>query len=463
MPNISDQELKRISKAIKEAAEIKKRNQEFVDNLGPAIVNALGPAIKDALKDIQVNVNPEMKMPEIPAPIVNYTPPDIHVPEPRVTVNVPESRTPNVKVNMPTKALTNEMRAIKKATEATNKAISTQQEAWARDIVFPEYTRGKPMPVITVDELGKPWTPMTGASSRVAQMLKNQQGLIADFGEGSANTALRVVHASDVSQSVSVSGSMETKQVSGFVDSVNVVDAFGSTAVNNVWNSDNRLKVSVETGGSGLTDAELRASAVPVSQLSGARWSTEATQSGTWNIATLTDVTNSVTVSKGPEVQQIMGQVANDVADAGNPIKIGGIARQANPTAVTALDRVDATFDDLGRQVFRPIAVRDLTRTAYISLATGTETELVPGASGEFHDLLYVMCANESDAAVDVDFRSGTGGSVMFSITVPADGTAGVAPPLPLKQNEADQDWTADIDDITGTTVNIATQYSLEV
>lgn len=43
------------------------------------------------------------------------------------------------------------------------------------------------------------------------------------------------------------------------------------------------------------------------------------------------------------------GGTAHDAVDSGNPLKVGGKARAAMPTAVTALDRVDASFDLYGR------------------------------------------------------------------------------------------------------------------
>ncbi|MCK9370678.1 hypothetical protein M0R04_12275 [Candidatus Dojkabacteria bacterium] len=48
--------------------------------------------------------------------------------------------------------------------------------------------------------------------------------------------------------------------------------------------------------------------------------------------------------------QNIEGDVAHDAADSGNPVKIGGKASAAKPTAVTANDRVNAYFDVYGRQ-----------------------------------------------------------------------------------------------------------------
>lgn len=46
---------------------------------------------------------------------------------------------------------------------------------------------------------------------------------------------------------------------------------------------------------------------------------------------------------------QIEGDTAHDAADAGNPQKMGGVARTALPTAVAASDRVNASADVFGR------------------------------------------------------------------------------------------------------------------
>lgn len=352
--------------------------------------------------------------------------------------------------------------------------------------------------------------------------------------------------------------SVPVEQVSGSLWSVSA--SLETTSV--LYNADNRLRVSVETGGSGLTDAELRATAVPVSQvsgsswsvsvldiaatnldirdlvnatdsvsayqvsgaiwstevkgtvtvdgsgvtqpvsatdldirdlvnatdsvrayqLSGASWSVEATQSGTWNITTLTGITNSVAASivdssgvqysgSNPvpvdlatsldhtidsiSVRQVSGSIHS------SQVKL--IARQTNPTAASDAAEVFASADDLGRTLTRPVQVRDLISTAYISLTNGTETTLLAGAASTFHDLIYVMCANQSDAATFVDFRCGTAGSVIMTIQVPASGTAGISLVVPHKMPEVAQAWTADLPDITGTTVDITAQFSKEI
>jgi hypothetical protein len=138
-------------------------------------------------------------------------------------------------------------------------------------------------------------------------------------------------------------------------------------------------------------------------------------------------------------------------------------ARTSNPTAVGNGDAVRAMADDVGRQVMRPVQVRDLTATAYISLANGTETTLLAAAAGVYHDLVYVMGANQSDAAVTVDFRDVTAGGVVLSLQIPANATSGIAPSVPLPASHTGNNWTADMGDITGTTVDITALFSKEV
>lgn len=77
-----------------------------------------------------------------------------------------------------------------------------------------------------------------------------------------------------------------------------------------------------------------------------------STQSGTWNIATLTSITNTVNTG---------GDVANDSADSGNPVKVGYQARTSDPTAVANADRVNGYADALGKQVIQPYAPSSLS------------------------------------------------------------------------------------------------------
>ena len=59
----------------------------------------------------------------------------------------------------------------------------------------------------------------------------------------------------------------------------------------------------------------------------------------------------SVTVVGGSGTTQVVGNVASGAADSGNPVKIGGVANNAAPTAVTANQRVNAWYDLSGATV----------------------------------------------------------------------------------------------------------------
>lgn len=162
----------------------------------------------------------------------------------------------------------------------------------------------------------------------------------------------------------------------------------------------------------------------------------------------------------------VVGPIASDVADIGHaPVKTGALARTANPTAVAAGDVVSSAADDLGRQLMRPVQVRDLTVTAYASFTTGTEATLLAASAGSFHDLIYILASNNSTAAVGIDIRPVTAGNIAMHLEIPANGTVGVAAPVPIPQSGTDtgNNWTVDLPDITGTTVYVSGLFSREV
>lgn len=265
------------------------------------------------------------------------------------------------------------------------------------------------------------------------------------------------------------------------------IKGFSQSAFSEITNPDGRVKVELPTGSSGLTDTELRATAVPVAQVSGAMWSTNvtntvavsATDLDVRDLANATDsvsvyqvsganwstnVTNTVTVTGSLTSTVVVGPTVADAADDGNaPVQFGGIARTANPTAVAANDVVKATFDDLGRQVVRTHQVRDLIATAYVSVTNGTETTLLAATAGAYLDCIAIMLSNNSTAALSVDIRPVTGGNIVHTIRIPADGTAGWAPPIPWPASDTGNNWTVDLPDITGTTVTASGLFSKEI
>jgi len=276
--------------------------------------------------------------------------------------------------------------------------------------------------------------------------LQKINGSVTDKGSGNAsNGSQRIVIATDDVNQAAIKTATEATQAA-----VEIMDD---------WDETNRAAVnpiSSVTGIAGGTGAD----ATNVTRVSLA--TDIALPAGTNSIgdigtvAAVTGITDSLTA--------IIGDKRVDEANGdSNPLGMGGVARTANPTAVGNGDRVASFHSDVGMQVMRPIQVRDLLLTAYVTLSNGTETDLLDGVSGQFHDLVYIMASNDSGAAVNLDIRSGTANDIMMTIEVPAAGTAGVAPPVPIPQNEADQAWTVDMADITGTNISVTGLFTNDV
>ena len=137
-------------------------------------------------------------------------------------------------------------------------------------------------------------------------------------------------------------------------------------------------------------------------------------------------------------------------------------AHTANPTAVSDGADVRPMADKLGRQVTRNVTVRDLILTARASIVTGTEVTLLTAAAGTFADCVSVMCANSSSNAVTVDFRALVAGNIEFSVTVPANSTAGIVHNPPWPMSNTGNAWTADLSDDTQSIV-INALFSKEI
>ncbi len=141
-------------------------------------------------------------------------------------------------------------------------------------------------------------------------------------------------------------------------------------------------------------------------------------------------------------------------------------ARTTNPTAKSDGADVRPKTDKLGRTLSRPIQVRDLIKTAYASTATQAEVTLATPAASTFWDLIYIMAANNSATAAQIDVRQGTGGTVIMSVNVPGNGTAGISLPVPMPGTEVAQPWTiknSASSDVSNWTVNVSALFSQEL
>lgn len=135
----------------------------------------------------------------------------------------------------------------------------------------------------------------------------------------------------------------------------------------------------------------------------------------------------------------VSGDVAHGTADAGEPVKIGGKALSADPTAEATGDRVNALFDLIGRQVMFPYSLKEnLVSGAITTAMTGTtSTSLIaaPGA-GLFNYITQITVSNaHGTVGTDIAIQDGSGGTTIYTIPAAAVyGGAVVTFPAPLKQ-----------------------------
>ena len=88
---------------------------------------------------------------------------------------------------------------------------------------------------------------------------------------------------------------------------------------------------------------------------------------------------------------------------------------------------------------------RDIAATGHATLTRGTETTILPAISSRFTDILKLKGANSSVNAIRVDIRSGTGGSIIDSIVLPANDTREFTFDIPLLASEPNTPWTGQI------------------
>ena len=532
------------------------------------VADAIREAMKEAVSGLKINV-PEIKLPTINVPEVKL--PTFNIPAQtvsEVSLKGVDSRNPLAVLLHGTdgKPIMNFGGGGSKANFLTIKNILTTNG----DSVMDDVNDAIKVNVVTGSITSSPGLQISGASDSVNVVQYGGVDVALNSGVASAGT-LRIVHATDVGMSVNIIGgsssgtqysdndvddvvtgtavmfkasnalnsmmvvsgndplpitfgtSVEVKQVSGFVNSVEIASQPFTLDVKQVSGSVSSVEIASQpftldtkqvSGGNDSVNVVTFNSVVPaaglnetttgflrvvqptdftgsvnVVALNGTAPSLglNETNAGFLRVVQPTDFTGSVNlvtlngiapnlgagaVSTGTlrvvvgndSTTMVVGNVVADAADDGSaPHKIGGIARQANPAAVAANDRVSATYDDLGRQVMRVNQVRDLIQTAYVALSTGTEATLLASASGVFSDLIYIMGANDSSAAVQVDIRAATGANKIMTIEIPANGTAGVSLPVPIPQDVAADTWTVDMPDITGTNVYISALFSKEV
>jgi hypothetical protein len=133
---------------------------------------------------------------------------------------------------------------------------------------------------------------------------------------------------------------------------------------------------------------------------------------------------------------QVVGSIAHDGADSGNPVKVGAKATTSvsGNTMVASNDRTDLFAGIDGVQIVRPYANLEDRVSAVVGVTDGSSTSLVAAqGAGIRFCVTTLVVSNSSATNVTVDIRDGTGGSVIMTIPAAANMGGAVVPlPIPL-------------------------------
>jgi hypothetical protein len=163
----------------------------------------------------------------------------------------------------------------------------------------------------------------------------------------------------------------------------------------------------------------------------------------------------SVAIASDQTSIPIEGDTANDEVDAGNPVKIGGIATISSfVPSVQHGDRVDAAFTKNGKQIVVLNTPRELTVQNHVTLTNTTQTTILTAIADIFLDVtLIIITAVGGD--ITVSFRDATNGTVRFSVSCLKKNTIIVDPTSPIIQTAVNNNWTVQLDSSSETRIFI--------
>ncbi len=337
-----------VKEALDKALAQKKLTEDMLSSLGPAVVETLRPILQELSANSKItkeeiiealsNIKIDVPKADVPQAQVEVKIPEIKVPAPQVTVNVPEIKLPEFPeiklpvIKVPKPEVTVNFDASKIRIPDIVMPDEMDIKGWVGVMGYDKGLLSNPLPVQLRDAQGRPVDLSGGItnigggaiSSRMVKVINDANNPIpisgtisatfsADFGAGATGAeTLRTVAATDSVQSVNiVSGSSSGTQ---YADG----DARG-TATGNLLMLDDGTNIQSARGGAGVADARtLRvvqatdavvsvnivsgsssgaigqgdaASATRVVIAGNSDASVTATQTGTWNIGTVTTVT----------------------------------------------------------------------------------------------------------------------------------------------------------------------------
>ena len=151
----------------------------------------------------------------------------------------------------------------------------------------------------------------------------------------------------------------------------------------------------------------------------------------------ITDGTNTAVVNSGGGLE-ITGSTSHDAVDGGNPLKIGAVAESSivGTANVADGDRTNVYADLDGVLItkqlctFGDIIVTRVTDTG----GTSTAFSAFGAVASQRNYITTITVYNSSTTQGFIDLRDGTGGSVIYTIPLPALGGATINFPVPLRQ-----------------------------
>lgn len=113
--------------------------------------------------------------------------------------------------------------------------------------------------------------------------------------------------------------------------------------------------------------------------------------------------------------------------------------------------------DSRGRQLIRMHELRDGLVTASASLSTGTAATLLAAETDYFLDMIEATFANNSNAAAQIALKNDA--TTIRTLQIPAGDTLALRFDAALKQLTKNTPWVVDMEDITGTTIEIGATF----
>lgn len=113
--------------------------------------------------------------------------------------------------------------------------------------------------------------------------------------------------------------------------------------------------------------------------------------------------------------------------------------------------------DSRGKQLIAMHDVRSALVTAAASLTTGTAATFLAADNDYFLDLVEATFANSSTATASIALAND--GTTIRTLSIPAGNTLQVFFDAPLKQLNKSIAWVIDMEDITGTTINVGATF----